>query len=335
MWKPRKVEVEGGGEEGGRTGLAHGETRVKVGEHEVVLTQLDKVYWPEEGYTKGDLVAYYRDVADLMLPYLRDRPLILKRYPKGIARGSFHQHEMRDAPPYVRTVPLESEAGRVIDYAVCDNAATLLYLVNLGSIALHPWHSRVGNLDQPDWVVFDLDQEGANYDVVCKVALALKEVLDRLGLEAYPKTSGSSGMHLYLPIGARYGYDVAAEVAEEIAMVVARENPDLITLERSLVNRKAGRVYLDYLQNARGKSIVAPYSVRARPRASVSAPLDWGEVKRGLQPSTFTMPTMRRRLETKGDLFSPVLGPGQSLEAARTELDRLLRGRRRSHEALA
>jgi bifunctional non-homologous end joining protein LigD len=242
---------------------------------------------------------------------------------------------VHDAPPFVRTVPIESEAGRVIDYAVAENAATLLYLVNLGSIALHPWHSRVAHLDRPDWIVFDLDPEGTNYDVVCKVALALREVLERLGLEGYPKTSGSTGMHVYVPIGAQYGYDVAAEVAEEIAMVAARENPDLITLERSLANRKAGRVYLDYQQNARGKSVVAPYSVRARPRATVSAPLDWGEVRRGLQPNTFTMPTMRRRLEAKGDLFSAVLGPGQALETARAELNRLLRGRKRSHAALA
>lgn len=293
-----------------------GDTKVKVDTDTVSLTNLNKVYWPEEGYTKGDLIKYYYDIAEYILPYLKERPLILKRFPNGIHEQFFYQHDVDDAPTFVRRAPIEAEDGRVIDYAVCDNRATLLYLANLGAIAQHPWHSRVGDLDHPDWVVFDLDPQKAEFPVICDVALALKALLENLGLESYAKTSGSRGIHLYIPIQPIYSYEQVARFAERVATRLVREHTDIATLERSIKKRKGGHVYIDHLQNARGKSLVAPYSVRERAGATVAAPLDWKEVKSGLTPQAFTIKTMSERLKKKGDLFKSLLRKRQRLDEA-------------------
>jgi bifunctional non-homologous end joining protein LigD len=276
------------------------------------------VYWPNDGYTKGDLITYYYEVAKTILPYLKGRPLILKRYPNGIKESFFHQHDVDEAPDYARTVSLEAEDGHVVDYIVCDNVATLLYLSNLGAIERHPWHSRVRNLDHPDWFVFDLDpSEGVEYSQVCEVALSVKAVLERLGLACYAKTSGSRGMHIYVPIEPEYTYEQVAEFAEQVAALVAKENPEIATVERSLKKRKRGHIYVDFLQNARGKSVVAPYSVRPRDGATVSAPLDWKEVgRKKVTPQDFTIKNIGKRLARKGDLFRPVLREKQSLNKA-------------------
>ncbi|MDQ3813688.1 MAG: hypothetical protein M3347_07030, partial [Armatimonadota bacterium] len=236
-----------------------GDVTVEVENHQVALTSLDKLYWPDEDYTKGDLLRYYFQIADTILPYLRDRALILKRYPNGIKGHSFFQHNVEDPPEFVSTLTEEVE-GDIIHYAVCDNVASLLYIANLGTIAQNPWHSRVGNLDHPDWIVFDLDPEGEDFGMVCEVALTVKEMLESLGLESYPKTSGSSGMHVYVPVEAVYSYDQAAHFAERIGSLVQKARRDLVTLERSLKKRKAGLVYFDHLQNAQGKTVVSPYS---------------------------------------------------------------------------
>jgi DNA ligase D-like protein (predicted polymerase)/DNA ligase D-like protein (predicted 3'-phosphoesterase) len=293
-----------------------GDLDLKVGKAIVSLTNLDKVYWPEEGYTKGDLVRYYYEIAKYILPYLKDRPLILKRYPNGIDKPSFHQHDVAEPPEYARTIALNVEEGHVVDYLVCDNLATLLYVANLGAIELHPWNSRTRNLDHPDWVVFDLDPgEGVEFAVICEVALSLKDVIGRAGLDCFAKTSGSRGIHVYAPLKPVHGYEDVADFAEWAASIVASELPRLTTVERSLKKRPRGSVYVDHFQNARGKSVVAPYSARPRPGATVSAPLDWAEVKRGkITPQDFTIENMRNRIERKGDLFSPALKLRQRLE---------------------
>jgi bifunctional non-homologous end joining protein LigD len=292
-----------------------GDVDLKVGKEIVSLTNLDKVYWPEDGYTKGDLVRYYYEIAKYILPYLKDRPLILKRYPNGIDEPFFHQHDVDEAPDYARTVALDVDEGHMVDYLVCDNLATLLYVTNLGAIERHPWNSRARNLDHPDWVVFDLDPaEGVEFAAICEVALRLKEVLGRAGLECFAKTSGSRGIHVYAPLKPVHGYDEVADFAERAASIVVSELPRLATVERSLKKRPGGKVYVDHLQNARGKSVVAPYSARPRPGATVSAPLDWAEVKRGkITPHYFTIENMRKRVERKGDLFRPVLELRQRL----------------------
>lgn len=305
-----------------------GDLQVKVGNERVALTNLDKVYWPAAGYTKGDLVKYYYAVAQYILPYLKDRPLIMKRYPNGIAGKFFHQHDVNEVPRYVRTasLPVEDGGGHVVDYIVGDNLATLLYMTNLGAIERHPWHSRLRHLAQPDWVVFDLDPaEGIPYSTICGLALNTKRLLERLGLESYAKTSGSRGMHVYVPLKPVHSYDAVAAFAAQVATLVARENPEIATVERALKRRKRGQIYVDYMQNARGKSVVAPYSARPRVEATVSAPLEWGEVERKkITPQAFTIMNMQERLAAKGDLFKAALARRQSLQAASAEAAHLL-----------
>lgn len=316
-----------------------GSLSVRVGRDVVALTHLERVYWPEDGYTKGDLVRYYEEVAPLILPYLADRPLIMKRYPAGVRGPSFHQHDVNDVPGFVRTVTLEvEEGGHSVDYIVGTGRATLLYMANLGAIERHPFHSRVASLDRPDWMVFDLDPgEGVEFETICRLASAVREVLARLGLEAYPKTSGSRGLHVYVPFRAAYEYGRVAELAEVVAKVVAREHEEVATVERSLRRRRRGQIYVDHMQNARGKSVVAPYSVRPRAGAPVSAPLEWGEVERGrVTPRDFTIGNIGRRVRTRGDLFKPVLAGQQRLDEAFAAARELLsEGRSRRARAAA
>jgi bifunctional non-homologous end joining protein LigD len=246
----------------------------------------------------------------------------MKRYPEGIKGISFHQHNVDEAPDYVRTVSLDVEEGHAVDYIVGDNLATLLYMANLGSIERHPWHSRIEKLDHPDWLVFDLDPgEGIAYSTICELALSVRDVLAELDLECYPKTSGSRGMHVYVPLKPVHDYELVAEFALMLATEVANRNPLIATVERSLKKRKRGQIYLDHMQNARGKSVVAPYSVRPRAGASVSAPLEWKEVKSAkITPQDFTIKNLQRRLARKGDLFKPVLSNKQSIKNATEQL---------------
>src|SRR5262249_26880357 len=200
-----------------RSPRLHGDVTLTVDRHTVALTHLEKPYWPEEGYTKGDLIRYYFTVAPSLLPYLQDRPLILKRYPNGIQGTAFYQHDIDHAPAFVWTFSNRTTEGKVVDYTVCNNLAALLYLTNLGTIGPHPWHSRIEHIDTPDWLVFDLDPQEVDFTTVQELALGLKDILDRLGLQVYPKTSGAAGMHLYVPLASLYTYEQAAGFAEVVA----------------------------------------------------------------------------------------------------------------------
>ena len=307
-----------------------GDVNIRIDREIISLTNLDKIYWPDDGYTKGDLIRYYYEISKYILPYLKDRPLILKRYPSGIHGPFFHQHDVDEAPGYVRTVALEVEdsvGGHTVNYMIGGRLPTLLYLANLGAIECHPWHSRSKNLDRPDWLVFDLDPgKGVRFETICEAALCVREILSRSELSSYAKTSGSRGIHVYVPIKPAYSYEQVAEFAEQVATLAAREMPEAATVERSLKKRRRGQIYVDHMQNARGKSIVAPYSVRPRAGATVSAPLDWREVERKeITPQDFTIRNMDRRLEKKGDLFRPVLNNKQSLSAALEKMDALFK----------
>jgi DNA ligase D-like protein (predicted polymerase)/DNA ligase D-like protein (predicted 3'-phosphoesterase) len=292
-----------------------GDANVKVKNDILALTNLDKVYWPENCYTKGDLIKYYYEISPHLLPHLQDRPLILKRFPDGITKGFFYQHDIDDASEYIRTSRIKVTEGHRVDYIIGGTLANLLYTANLGAIEQHPWHSRIHNLDHPDWIVFDLDpEEGVRYRTICEVALGVKEALEQLSLACYAKTSGSRGMHIYVPIKAEYDYRQVAGFAEQVAEMVAGKQPEIATTERSLKKRRSGQVYVDHLQNNRGKSIVAPYSVRPREGATVSTPLDWSEVERKkITPQDFTIKNIVKRIERKGDLFASVLSDRQSL----------------------
>ncbi|MFN6962535.1 MAG: non-homologous end-joining DNA ligase [Pyrinomonadaceae bacterium] len=295
-----------------------GDVRVKIDKWAVGLTSLDRVYWPDEGFTKADLIRYYAAVWRYIAPYLKDRPAILKRYPTGIGGPSFHQHDVDEAPEYVRTVALEAEdnGAHRVDYVVVDDLATHLYLANLGAIERHPFHSRVASLDRPDWFVFDLDPgERVEFETICDLAVSTREIIAELGLKSYAKTSGSRGIHIYVPIKPKYSYDEVAGLAARIAKLVAAENPQTATVERSRSKRKATQIYVDHMQNAYGKSVVAPYSVRPRPGATVSAPLEWKEVeKKRISIADFNIETILERIEKKGDLFAAVLKKKQSLD---------------------
>jgi bifunctional non-homologous end joining protein LigD len=268
---------------------------------EVVLSNLDKVFWPDEGYTKGDLIAFYRTVAPWMLPYLEDRPLVMTRYPDGIGGKSFFQKDAPVfAPDWIRTeVVYSDDAEREIRYFVADDADALAYVANLGTIPLHVWASRIATLEQPDWAIIDLDPKEAPFADVITVAQAARGLCDAIGFPCYVKTSGSSGLHVLLPVGRRCTHDQARQIAEVLARVLARQLPEIATIRR-LPTQREGKVYLDYLQNGRGKLLVAPFSVRPLPGAPVSTPLEWDEVTPDLDIRRFTIRTVPERLAAGG-----------------------------------
>ncbi|HSS48916.1 MAG TPA: DNA ligase D [Thermoanaerobaculia bacterium] len=282
----------------------------RVGEASPVkFTNLGKVFWPAEGYTKGDLVEYYRAAAPAMLPFLRDRPLVLDRYPDGIAGKSFYQ---KNAPAAaagrVRTVTIHAGGSeRDIDYFLCDDADSLLYLVNLGAIPFHVWASRVESLDRPDWCILDLDPKTAPFLHVVEIARAIRELCGEIAIDSFVKTSGGSGLHVLLPLGGLFTHDQSRQLAELLARVIVARLPALATTARAIPARR-GRVYVDALQNGRGKLLAAPYAVRPRPGATVSTPLDWSEVEPRLDLRDFNLKTVPQRLHRrKKDPLLPVL----------------------------
>ncbi len=287
----------------------------------VPLSNLEKVFWPEQGYTKYDLIDYYLQVADYMLPYLKDRPQNLHRHPNGIDKPSFYQKDTDNLPEWVETVKLYSESSqREIDYLMCQNEATLLYMANLGCIEINPWNAPVQHLDRPSYTVIDLDpSEGNTFEQVVEVALAAKAVLDRAKIKGYCKTSGSSGLHIYLPLGGEYLFEEARDFTKLLCYYIHEQLPKLTSMERAVKNRK-GKIYLDYLQNRRGQTLAAPYCVRPKKGAPVSAPLEWKEVKPGLQLLDFNIKTVPERLKKKADLFKGVLGNGIAMEEAMANL---------------
>ncbi|MBI4318523.1 MAG: DNA ligase D [Chloroflexi bacterium] len=289
--------------------------RLRIGGRALQLTNLDKVYWPGQGYTKRDLIDYYRNVAPILLRHVRDRPQNLLRHPEGITGASFYQKDVDEQPPkWVTRVRIGSESKeREITYLVCQDEATLVYLANLGCIEINPWNSRLGTLDFPDYLVLDLDPLGVGFDAVVEAALVIREILESAGAPSYCKTSGATGMHIYVPMGARYDYESARTFALIVAHIASGRLPATTSVERS-PGRRRGKVYIDCLQNRRGQTLVAPYSVRARPGAPVSTPLKWEEVHRSLDPAAHTMKTVLQRIDEIGDAFMPVLGKGIDLQ---------------------
>ncbi|HYC87510.1 MAG TPA: DNA ligase D, partial [Chryseosolibacter sp.] len=283
------------------------ETAVIAG-REVILTNQSKIYWPGENITKGDVVAYYNRIHRIILPHLKDRPQSLRRNPNGITGPGFFQKDAGAAPGWIRSVPLRAEsANRTIDYILCNDAATLAYLNNLGCIELNPWNSRVRKLDYPDYMAFDLDPSDENtFEQVIEAACVVRDLLETAGITGYCKTSGASGLHIYVPLHAVYTYDEVRACAESIALLVQGQLPRTTTVERPLSKRK-GRIYLDYMQNSKGQTLASVYSLRPKPGAPVSAPLLWKEVKPGLDPAQFNIRNMLKRIDRHGDLFHAVL----------------------------
>ena len=284
----------------------------------LAVTSLDKEFFPADGYTKGDLMRYYVRVAPVLLAAIDGRPLTLKRYPNGIEGGSFYQHSAGDnLPEVVRVEQVMTEEGKQLRF-VGGDLATLLYTVQLGTVAVNAWHSRVGSLDAPDYAILDLDPgDDVPFGRVIEVAGLVKEELDRLGLRGVAKTSGSTGLHVLVPLPRRATYETAAEIAEEVATRIAVAHPAIATVERGIDRRPPGSVYVDHLQNARGKTLAAVLSVRARPGATVSTPVAWPQVTRALDPQKLTIATVPRRLARLRDTWEGGMAEGHPAAAVR------------------
>jgi bifunctional non-homologous end joining protein LigD len=300
------------------------EATLEIDGHSLKFTNLNKVWWPNEGYTKRDVINYYDAVSALILPHLKDRPLSLKRYPNGIHQDFFFQKNAEDFGGWLRLEPIPSE-GRIINYVIANDRATLLYLANLACIDQNPWMSRIGSLDKPDFMLIDLDPVECPYDMIVEAALLTREVLDELGLRGYPKTTGGDGMHVYVPVEPRYTYEQVRGFAEIVSHIVLGRKPDLFTTPRAVTRRKKGRVYFDYLQIAESKTISAPYVIRPHEGAPVATPLSWDELTPDLLPRDFTIENAPARFAAVGDLFAGVLERPQRLESAMNKLERLVK----------
>jgi bifunctional non-homologous end joining protein LigD len=307
--KPHECLRQGAVEAGAPEGADDPPAPKVVSAPEVPLSNLKKVFWPAEKYTKGDMIEYYRSISPWLLPYLKDRPLVLTRYPDGIEGKSFYQKDAPDfTPDWIRLTPIWSEdTQREVNYFVCDNLETLLYVANLGSIPLHVWASRADALERPDWCILDLDPKGAPFEQVVEVALSLHRLCEELELPHYVKTSGSTGLHVLIPLAQQCTFDQSRTLGELLARVVIGELSEISTIVRQVRGRE-GKVYLDYLQNRHGQLIVAPFSIRPLPRAPVSMPLEWREVNKKLEIGQHTMASAPKRMEKLGhDPVRPVL----------------------------
>ncbi|TLV03265.1 DNA ligase D [Dyadobacter luticola] len=297
----------------------------KVNGHEVKFSNLSKLYFPEDKISKRELINYYYQVAPYILPYLENRPLSLNRYPNGINGKSFYQKDVTGkVPSWIETTPyVAGEEDEKKNFMMANDEASLLYAANLGAIDVNPWNSRIETPDNPDWCLLDLDPDTTNtFEQVIETALTIKKLLDLIKVDSYCKTSGSTGLHIYIPLGAKYSYDQCQMFAQWVAAQAQQKLPKFTSIERMTKNRK-GKLYIDYLQNRPKATLAAPYSVRPKPGATVSMPLHWEEVKIGLQLKDFTIHNAMERIRQEGDLFKPVLGKGIDLEDVISKIDQL------------
>lgn len=293
------------------------ETQVrKINGHDLKFTHLSKLYWPQDKVSKRDMLNYYYQVADYILPYLKDRPMSLNRFPDGIKGSSFYQKDVSGkAPEWAQTFPYTTGEGEEKAYLLGNDEAALLWMASLGCIEMNPWFSRSVLPDNPDYCVIDLDPDKNTFDQVIQAACITREILDEIEVPCYAKTSGSTGIHIYIPLAAKYTYDQSQMFAKIIVSLLHQRTPEFTSLERMVANRK-GKMYLDFLQNRPGATIAGPYSLRPKPGATVSMPLDWDELKPGLKMKDFTIFNAVERLKETGDLFRGVLGKGIDLAKA-------------------
>ncbi|MEW6661230.1 MAG: non-homologous end-joining DNA ligase [Bacillota bacterium] len=290
------------------------EVRCRVEGKELKLTNLEKVFWPAEGFTKANLIDYYRQVADWILPHLAGRPLVLRRFPDGIDGKTFYQQKCPGyAPDWLPTVRIASGQEQVI-YCTVKDMPSLLWVANQGCIEMHPWLAKTPFLDYPDLLVLDLDPpRGTSFTDLIRVAQKVKEVLNEVGLKGYPKTSGSRGIHIYIPLEQCYQYWQVTKLAEVLARLTVQAMPAHTTVEH-LIGKREGKIYIDYLQNGRGKTLASVYSLRPLPGAPVSIPLDWSELNDSLKPEVFSLSSVPKLLKDRGDLFEGVLRRPQRID---------------------
>jgi bifunctional non-homologous end joining protein LigD len=300
------------------------EQLVVINKRELKLTNLDKIYWPDEKITKRQMLDYYHAVAEYIIPYIKDRPQSLNRHPDGIKGESFYQKNVKDkVPDWIATYDYKSDDGKDKEFLVAKDEASLIYIANLGCIEINPWHSRISAPENPDWCVIDLDPDTNDFEEVITAAQVVKQVLDSINVPGYCKTSGSTGLHIYIPLGAKYDYEQSKQLAELIVTLVHDEIPDFTSIVRATKNRK-GKIYLDFLQNRSIQTIAAPYSLRPKPGATVSTPLHWEEVKPGLKLSSFTIFNILDRIKNEGDIFKAVMGKGIDMKTTLENMSRLL-----------
>jgi bifunctional non-homologous end joining protein LigD len=293
-----------------------GNASVKVSGREVRLTNLDKLFWPERKITKGDLIQYYADVAPLLLPHIKDRAMVMKRYPHGAAGEFFFMKRAPEPrPDWIRTCRIPHDSGNVIDFPVIDDVSSLLWVINLGCIDLNQWYAKCDDVDRPDYLHFDLDPGSATWEQVLETARIVHEALTTLKMPAYAKTTGSKGMHVYVPIVRGPLQKQVWTFAKALAQELAGRHPALMTSEYKVARRPKGRVLVDYNQNAWGRTLASVYSVRPTPFAGVSTPLTWKEIDKGCRIEEFRLDNVRTRFKKTGDLFKPLL-----LKTRRVEL---------------
>jgi bifunctional non-homologous end joining protein LigD len=295
-----------------------------ITEQEAQLTHLDKIFWPADGITKGDLLNYYKQIAPFILPYLKDRPESLNRHPDGITGPGFYQKDMTGyLPRWFKTEMIYSEStDKSIHYALCQDERSLLYIVNLGCIEINPWFSRVGHLEKPDFLVIDLDPDGNDFDHVIEIAHEFHKILDSIGAANYCKTSGATGIHIGVPTGAKYDFDTVRGFAENVCKIVCKKYPATTSLDRN-PNRRRKKIYLDYMQNRRGQTLAAPFCVRPKVGAPVSMPLEWKELKKGLRPEDFHIKNAAKIIQKKEDSWKGVLGKAIDLKKCLEKLKKL------------
>jgi len=301
------------------------EKTVSYGRKKVKTTNLNKIYWPKENITKGELIDYYQRIAPYILPYLKDRPLSLNRHPNGIEAQSFYQKDMDvdQIPSWAKTAQIYSKSNDAnIDYLICNDEATLVYMVNLGCIEINPWHSRYQKEDMPDYLMMDLDPGDIGFKHVVDTALTIKDICDELDIPCFCKTSGATGLHIFIPLAAKYTYDEVKTFAELLATLTHQRLPKTTSIERSVAKRK-DKIYVDFLQNRKGQTIASVYSARPKEDATVSAPLLWEEVNHQLTPKMFTIFNIEERIKKVGDLWEGVLGKGISLEKVLKKMDKI------------
>lgn len=287
------------------------------------LSNLDKIYWPEEGYTKEDLIHYYETISPFILPYLKDRPIVLHRFPDGVKGKDFYQKDLSTlVPDWIRTYPISHE-GKQDHYLLIDDLPSLLYAINLGSIDLHPFLSRCKKIHNPDFCVLDLDPHEVPFDTTIETALLVHEMLESIEVAHYCKTSGGKGLHIFIPLHGKYDYEQSKQFAEILATLVHQRAPSITSLERS-PQKRPKKIYLDYLQNRLGQMIVAPYAVRPKEGAPVSTPISWEELRKGFTPKQFNIKNVPNRLKKMGDIFKPVLGAGVNLKSALSKIKKLV-----------
>lgn len=284
---------------------------IHINQHQLPVKNLSKIFWPEEGFTKADLMKYYTEIWPYLAPHLTDRPVSLVRYPEGITGNFFYQKDVPAPPPWVETLPFASDE-RIVNYALINNLETLIWSINLGCIEVHPWLSTKQNLGNPTYIIFDLDpMEPAVFSDTVKIALLIKLLLKELSLQSFPKVSGATGIHIYLPISPKYSFHQTSNFVKKMGEVIIKTFPQLATNERKVADR-TGKVYIDHLQNLKGKTIASVYSIRPLPGAPASLPVSWEELP-DCHPAMFTMKTVRNRLQKVGDLFIPLLSIKQKL----------------------